>query len=133
MRIFFKTISIILICLMLSCEENDELIEKEVSIIGSWKELGVQTMFDTFIYTAEENKIRLKFTADGIRIKYDPNENITSKCNYSINDSTIILYGYNELIGEVWMLSEEYWFNHDTLVLHFDGGWEYYNLLFTKY
>lgn len=123
-----KRFTIILIVLfsliMWSCKKENFNLNQ---IVGKWQLVkGYDLMWGGDYLIDIENQRIEEYTKNQQRILYDYLGNEIARCAYNITDSTIIIYGDN-LNSGYWEADYKYWLKQDTLVIHNDGGFEYYN------
>ncbi len=117
----------LIICIALAgCEkENIDL------LVGNWKFVKDYSPMRGDYTIPLENQRMEEYTKDDIRIRYDFEGTETSRCNYSATNSTVTISG-EELNGDTWSMDYDYWFEHDTLVINNDGGFEFINDYFVR-
>jgi hypothetical protein len=124
--IFTLSISIIF---SISCQKEDFDFNE---IVGKWQlTKGYSLMLGGFFTIDPKDQRIEEYTGNSERILYDYLGNETARCGYNITDSTITIFGEN-LNGNDWEFEYKYWFKQDTLVIHQDGGFEYYNEFFIR-
>ena len=113
--------------IFLSCgKENNDI------LIGKWRLVkGYDIMAGGDYDIPDEDQRFEEYTKDNIRIQYDLDENEISRCNYSATNTSVTVFG-KEDGGDEWSFTYQYWFQHDTLAIKHDGGWEYYNEYFIR-
>ena len=101
-------------------------------IIGKWRLVkGFDVMAGGYYDIATKYQRFEEYTNDNIRIRYDFEGNEITRCNYSVTNSIVTISG-KELNGDTWSLQYKYWFQHDTLAIKNDGGFEFYNEYFIR-
>jgi hypothetical protein len=95
------------------------------------KSLGYSLMNGGFYSVKSEQKRIDEYKKNNECIRFDYMSNEISRCNYIINDTKIIISG-NNLNGQEWKYSYDYWINNDTLKIHYDGGFEFYDEFLIK-
>jgi len=119
--------SLFLILLFSSCEK-----ESDHPLIGNWRLVkGYYLMVGGYHDIPIEDQRFEEYTKHKIRIQSDLDGTEISRCNYSVTEETITIYGEN-LDGSDWSFQYKYWFAHDTLAIKHDGGFEYYNEYFIR-
>ena len=122
-----KALMILTSILFLSCEkENSDI------LIGKWRLVkGFDIMAGGNYNIPNEYQRFEEYTKNNIRIQSDLSENEISSCNYSATNTVVTIFG-KENNGEEWSSTYKYWFQHDTLAIKHDGGFEYYNEYFIR-
>jgi hypothetical protein len=108
--------------LFLSCEkENNDI------LVGKWKLVKGFDIMAVGNYDIPIEYQRFEeYTKNKIRIQSDLNGNEISRCNYSATNTSATIFG-KENNGEEWSSTYNYWFQHDTLAIKHDWGFEFYN------
>jgi hypothetical protein len=111
----------------LSCEkENNDI------LIGKWRLVkGFDIMAGGNYNIPDEYQRLEEYTKNNIRIQSDLSGSEISKCNYSATNVTVTIFG-EENDGDDWSSTYNYWFQHDTLAIKHDGGFEFYNEYFMR-
>ncbi|MGI6338601.1 MAG: hypothetical protein ACOXZV_04390 [Bacteroidales bacterium] len=123
-----KTALMILVSILfLSCEK-----ENNDNLIGKWRLVkGYDLMAGGYYDIPDKDQRFEEYTKDNVRIQSDLNENEISRCNYSATNTSVTISGKDN-DGDEWSFTYQYWFQHDTLAIKHDGGWEYYNEYFIR-
>ena len=122
--IFFM---ILVSLVFLSCEKENVDV-----LIGKWRLVkGYAIMAGGYYDIPDEYQRFEEYTDNNMRIQSDLSGNEISRCNYSATNTAVTIFG-KENNGEEWSSTYKYWFQHDTLVIKHDGGWEYYNEYFIR-
>jgi len=122
---------ILSLCLItaFSCEKDNSNLER---IAGKWQLVkGYDIMEGGFYSVKAEDQRMEEYTKNNERIRFDYSGNEVSRCNYTINDTKITIFG-KEINGQEWKSSYEYWLKNDTLKIRNDGGIEFYDEFFTR-
>ena len=115
--------------LIISCEKDSFEFNE---IIGKWQLVKGNSLMNGGDYLIDSENQRIEeYKKNKERILYDYLGSETGRANYNITDSNITIFGKN-LNGEEWKHDYEYWFKQDTLVIRYDGGFEYYDEFFIK-
>lgn len=106
--------------------------EENNPLIGSWRSIRCYDVSVGGYYDLPLSEQRIvEYKINNLCISYDYQGNEIARCNYKLQDNTIITYGV-ELNGEKWDNESEYWFIQDTLKIRHDGGFEYYDEYFIR-
>lgn len=115
--------------IIVGCQEEEIHPEK---IVGRWKLVrGYDIMYNGYYPIDSTDQRMVEYTNNHERILYDYLGNETARCNYQTRDSTIIIFGENQN-GESCEFDYTHWFQQDTLVIRYDGGFEFYNEYFSR-
>ncbi|SHF51481.1 hypothetical protein SAMN05444483_101413 [Salegentibacter echinorum] len=126
-----KLVFLIVCALLLLANCNNENIEIN-KIIGKWQLVKGNSLMNGGDYLIDSENQRIEeYTENKERILYDYLGIETGRASYNITDSNITIFGKN-LNGEEWENDYEYWFKQDTLVIRYDGGFEYYDEFFVQ-
>ena len=118
---FMKKIALLFIfsLFIFSCEKD-----KNEILIGKWKLVEGYSSMGGNRYSIPVQGQRIDEYTGKIKILFDFAGNEIDRCEYSATNSTINLFGVN-LNGTSWHLNYDYWFEHDTLKIKNDGGFEF--------
>ncbi len=115
--------------LIVSCQKTDSDFNE---IIGKWQLVkGFNLMMGGNYWIDINNQRVEEYTKNRVKVLYDYLGNETARSSYNISENDITIFGTN-LNGEDWENTYEYWFKQDTLVIHNDGGFEYYDEYFVR-
>ena len=111
------------------CEKDNRPME---SIIGKWQLVKGYDLMMGGVYPIDTENQRIEeYTKGNLRILYDYLGKETARCNYRATESVITIYG-EEITGTKWEHNYNYWFSKDTLKIHHDGGFEFYDEFFVR-
>lgn len=126
-KLFFVLVLVHIV--IISCDKQSIEFNQ---IIGKWQLVKGNSFMNGGDYLIDSEYQRIEeFTKNKERILYDYLGIETARAKYNITDSIIIIFGEN-LNGEEWEHNYKYWFKQDTLVMRYDGGFEYYDEFLVK-
>ncbi len=128
-QIKLKGLIVFLSVLMFSCEGDSIEFNK---VNGKWQLVkGINPMNGGDYLIDLQNQIIEEYTYQNERVIYDYSGVETARCNYKIDESTIIIFGENKN-GSKWESEYNFRIKEDTLIIRRDGGFEYYEEYFIR-